>query len=262
MSTTRRTLLTAPLALTATAAAGSLVSTATGAATTTAARSHQSPIDVRPGLVRHRDDLDPLVLRYRRHVPVSVRYVTCDDPTTGGCQARGAEETEEVDVPEDAGYAVFRHERFQLLQFHFHTPSEHTVRGRHAPLEMHLVHQSSAGLRLVVGVLLVPGPTSEADRILRRLPEECAEPIEIPDFDLRSLVPARPRTLRYRGSLTTSPFTEPVLWFLTEPRTCSRAGIRAFQATFPDGDSRDTQPLNGRVLRADPGWEADLRLRH
>ncbi|GAA4692340.1 carbonic anhydrase family protein [Nocardioides nanhaiensis] len=259
MPTTRRTLLGAPLAATAAAAVSSTVPPT--AASAVAARPHQSPIDVRPGLVRHRDDLDPLVLRYRRHVPVSVRYVTRDDPDGGGCQARGAEETEEVDVPEDAGHALYRGERYRLAQFHFHTPSEHTVRGRHAPLEMHLVHQSEAGLRLVVGVLLLPGAPSEADRILRRLPQECDEPIEVDDFDLRSLVPARPRTLRYRGSLTTEPYTEPVLWFLTEPQTCSRAGIRAFQATFPDGDSRDTQPLNGRVLRADTGWAADLRRR-
>lgn len=254
MPTTRRTLLAAPLAAGAAAGASALAP-----APVSAALPHQSPIDVRPRLVRYRDDLDPLVLRYRRDVPVSVRYVTRDDPAGGGCQARGAEETEEVDVPDDAGVALFRRERFRLAQFHFHTPSEHTVRGRRAPLEMHLVHQNDAGLRLVVGVLLVPGPASEVDRILRRLPEECAAPIEVPDFHLRSLVPQRPRTLRYRGSLTTSPFTEPVLWFLSEPRTCSRAGIRAFQATFPDGDARETQPLNGRVLRADEGWAADLR---
>lgn len=256
MPTSRRTLLATPLAAAAVAVSSAARTVAV------AARPHQSPVDVRPGRVRYRDDLDPLVLRYRRHVPVSVRYVTRDDDAPGGgCQARGAEETEEVDVPEDAGYAVYRRERFRLAQFHFHTPSEHTVRGRHAPLEMHLVHQSRAGLRLVVGVLLLPGAGSEVDRILRRLPQECADPVEVPDFDLRSLVPARPRTLRYRGSLTTAPFTEPVLWFLTEPRTCSPEGIRAFRATFPDGDSRDAQPLNGRVLRADTGWRADLRDR-
>jgi len=259
--TTRRTLLAAPLAATAAVTVSSVAPVSHATPTTAATRPHQSPVDVRPALVRYRDDLDPLVLRYRRHVPVSVRYVTRDDPDGGGCQARGAEETEEVDVPEDAGYALYRRERYRLAQFHFHTPSEHTVRGRHAPLEMHLVHQSEAGARLVVGVLLTPGPASEVDRILRRLPEECAEPIEVADFDLRSLVPARPRTLRYRGSLTTTPFTEPVLWFLTEPRTCSREGIRAFRATFPDGDSREAQPLNGRVLRADAGWDADLRGR-
>ncbi|MFC5099631.1 carbonic anhydrase family protein [Kibdelosporangium philippinense] len=35
--------------------------------------------------------------------------------------------------------------RYDLVQFHFHTPSEHKFEGRHAPLEMHLVHSSAAG---------------------------------------------------------------------------------------------------------------------
>ena len=36
-------------------------------------------------------------------------------------------------------------ESFQLLQYHFHSPSEHTVGGRHSPMEMHLVHRSDDG---------------------------------------------------------------------------------------------------------------------
>ena len=28
-----------------------------------------------------------------------------------------------------------------LNQFHFHTPSEHTINGVHYPLEMHMVHK-------------------------------------------------------------------------------------------------------------------------
>lgn len=31
---------------------------------------------------------------------------------------------------------------FELKQFHFHTPSEHTIDGEYFPLEMHLVHEA------------------------------------------------------------------------------------------------------------------------
>lgn len=30
---------------------------------------------------------------------------------------------------------------YELLQFHFHTPSEHTFDGKHYPMEAHLVHK-------------------------------------------------------------------------------------------------------------------------
>ncbi len=177
-----------------------------------------------------------------------------DDASADGCSQRGAEETEEVDVEPGAGWIDYAGTRYDLLQFHFHTPSEHTVEGRHAPLEMHLVHQSASGVRLVVGVLLVAGRASEPDRILRELPGECADEIEIEHLNLRALIPANESTVRYTGSLTTAPYTEGVLWFLTAPKTVSPEGIRNFQTLFPDGDSRPTQPLNGRTLTADLRW--------
>lgn len=34
-------------------------------------------------------------------------------------------------------------DRFDLKQFHFHSPSEHTVEGEFFPLEMHMVHESA-----------------------------------------------------------------------------------------------------------------------
>jgi carbonic anhydrase len=43
---------------------------------------------------------------------------------------------------------------FVALQFHFHSPSEHTVKGRHMDLEMHIVHTYADGsLGGVIGVL-------------------------------------------------------------------------------------------------------------
>jgi hypothetical protein len=47
-----------------------------------------------------------------------------------------------------------------LNQFHFHSPSEHTINGVHYPLEMHMVHklfQASAS-----NTTIVPGNTGGA----------------------------------------------------------------------------------------------------
>ncbi|KAF9079339.1 hypothetical protein BGX23_004349, partial [Mortierella sp. AD031] len=45
--------------------------------------------------------------------------------------------------------------QYNLVQFHFHTPSEHRINGRHADAELHLVHRSPVDNSLaVIGVLL------------------------------------------------------------------------------------------------------------
>jgi carbonic anhydrase len=52
--------------------------------------------------------------------------------------------------------------RYALAQFHFHGPSEHTVTGKHYPLELHLVHKASDGTLAVVGVLIEQGAANPA----------------------------------------------------------------------------------------------------
>ncbi|KAK3833255.1 MAG: alpha carbonic anhydrase [Linnemannia gamsii] len=45
--------------------------------------------------------------------------------------------------------------QYNLVQFHFHTPSEHLINGRHADAELHLVHRDPKDQALaVIGVLL------------------------------------------------------------------------------------------------------------
>ena len=46
---------------------------------------------------------------------------------------------------------------YELIQFHFHSPSEHTVHGKHYPMEMHFVHKSPSGTLAVVGVFIEQG---------------------------------------------------------------------------------------------------------
>ena len=53
-------------------------------------------------------------------------------------------------------------QQFVLRQFHFHAPSEHTIDGKHAAMEMHLVHKTDAGQIAVIGVLIEPGADNPA----------------------------------------------------------------------------------------------------
>lgn len=247
MNIDRRTVLTLPVVAALSVAGAPAVAAA-------AVLPQQSPIDIRVRNIIRRRTLPQLGVHYSTDTAVSVRYVRRDETSVDGCSVRGVEETEEIEVEPGAGWIQFDGNRYELLQFHFHTPSEHTVEGRHAPLEMHLVHRSAAGVRLVIAILLVPGHSSEPDQVLRRLPGECAEPLEIEHVNLSALLPDNRSTVRYTGSLTTSPYTEGVLWFIAVPKTVSQEGIKNFQTLFPEGDSRPTQPLNGRIITADIRW--------
>jgi len=44
-------------------------------------------------------------------------------------------------------------ERFELLQFHWHTPAEHTIDGDEFVMELHLVHQNDRRALLVAGMV-------------------------------------------------------------------------------------------------------------
>ena len=53
------------------------------------------------------------------------------------------------------------YEVITLVQFHFHTLSEHTVNGEHYPMEMHLVHADADMNLAVLGVFIKEGQENE-----------------------------------------------------------------------------------------------------
>lgn len=143
--------------------------------------------------------------------------------------------------------------RFDLLQFHFHSPSEHTINGKQAAAEMHLVHKSAAGGLAVVGVMIEAGDhNASVDPVWSNIPSEegKTEPTSS-TVNALSLLPEDRRTTRYDGSLTTPPGTQGVKWnLMTQPITVSKEQIAQFRKAY-FGNNRPTQPLNGRVVIQD-----------
>jgi carbonic anhydrase len=141
--------------------------------------------------------------------------------------------------------------RFELVQYHFHAPSEHKVDGRHFPMEMHLVHKSEAGELAVVGVLIEAGAHNAAfEPVWSHLPDEPGEleHLEHVTVDVDQLLPRNRPSYRYRGSLTTPPCSEDVRWLVfAESVQLSQAQIDAFVALV-NGNNRPVQPLEGRKL--------------
>ncbi len=143
---------------------------------------------------------------------------------------------------------------YELKQYHFHAPSEHTIEGRHYPMEMHLVHQSAAGELAVLGALIEQGNHNPAfEPVWANLPDEVGEEVHHQQLavNVDDLLPVDHNTYRYRGSLTTPPCSEGVSWFVAvEPIELSANQIAAFTAIF-QGNNRPTQPLNDRTVFVD-----------
>jgi carbonic anhydrase len=253
VSHSRRSFLIGVPTVAAAAMVASSASTAVAAPSRAAAApSHQSPIDIRTRSAVDAPKLPELVVDYPQHVDLHVHYISKDAPgDAAGCTVRGPEETVEAEVPAGAAAVHVDGVRYELVQFHFHTHSEHELDGHRFPLEQHFVHRGPQGQTLVVGLFLTGGGGGGTlqDEVLRARVEECGPTKEV-TTDLRAALPHDLSTFRYDGSLTTAPYTEGVSWLvLRQHQAISDSAVAAFQKLFPQGNARALQPLNDRTVQ-------------
>ena len=140
--------------------------------------------------------------------------------------------------------------RYELLQFHFHRPSEEKIDGKVHAMVAHLVHRGADGKLAVVSVLLDKGlDNATIHAILNNLPEQTVKELEAPvTVDATALLPNDKAYYTFEGSLTTPPCSEGVHWFvLKKPMTLAASQIMAFFKIYPM-NARPTQALNGRLI--------------
>ena len=144
-------------------------------------------------------------------------------------------------------------ERYDLVQFHFHKPSEEAIDGRHYAMVAHLVHRNAKGDLAVVAVLLKAGADNPLiDQLWRNLPREKQheETFHGVLISPAQLLPANRAYFTYQGSLTTPPCTEGVRWFVLEtPVTIGLKQILTFGKLY-QMNARPVQPLNKRQVLA------------
>ena len=134
---------------------------------------------------------------------------------------------------------------YDLLQFHVHTPSEHTVDGSESPAEIHFVHRAEDSLA-VVGVFVEEGDANDGLNTWLQSIEGGDSSVE---YDVNALLPDQRSYYTYDGSLTTPPCSEIVHWIvMEEPITASSAQLDGFRDRHDD-NARPTQPLGDRTLR-------------
>ncbi len=146
---------------------------------------------------------------------------------------------------------------YKLSQFHFHSPSEHTINGKNAAMEIHLVHKNGDNLA-VIGILIEQGAEDNKafEPIWAKLPEKGKKEENI-KLDINQFLPKSQTTYRYDGSLTVPKCGENVKWIVfTEPIQMSAAQIGKFKSLVKK-NNRPTQPLNGRIVQTDRIAERD-----
>lgn len=190
----------------------------------------QSPIDIRNATPA---DLPPLELRYE---PVPLHILNNGH-------------TIQVDAPQGSQLVVGGH-AYQLVQFHFHAPSEEAIDGHRHALVAHLVHRDAGGNLAVVAVLFDPGALNETLRpLLDNLPAGAGAARTVDaSIDLTGLLPAPRGYYEYEGSLTTPPCSQGVRWFvMKETLPLSGGQLARFRTFYPD-NARPLQPSNGRPI--------------
>jgi carbonic anhydrase len=198
---------------------------------TCASGARQSPIDIRDGF---QVDLAPIKFDYR---PTGFNVI--DNGHT-------------VQVNLGFGNTIeAAGQRYELVQFHFHRPSEERIEGRAFDMVIHLVHKDQEGRLAVVAVLLQQGSAHPAvQAVWNSLPlEKNQEQISPVPLDLNQLLPADRRYYTYMGSLTTPPCTEGVLWLvMKQPVTVSPDQVALFARLYPM-NARPIQYSRNRTIK-------------
>jgi len=141
---------------------------------------------------------------------------------------------------------------YQLVQFHFHHPSEEKIDGHAYDMVAHLVHKDGEGHLAVVAVLLTKGQASSlVQELWDHLPKEVGKEETVPGLEVNAadLLPKDLGYYAFDGSLTTPPCTEGVRWMvLREPRELSPSEVATFDKLYHN-NARPTQPSNGRTVK-------------
>ncbi len=150
---------------------------------------------------------------------------------------------------DEMGSLTIENKDFELVQFHFHSPSEHTIDGKGFPMVAHMVAQAEDGKLAVLGIMIEGNGTNTLmDTIMKIAPQDEGEAMLDTAIDINQLIPEDKSIYRYMGSLTTPPCSEIVTWTVfANPIQISDEALAAYEAIYM-GNNRPLQDINGRPI--------------
>jgi len=147
-----------------------------------------------------------------------------------------------------------------LIQYHLHTPSEHTLDGEYYDAEIHLVHMDEHKHTLaVIGIFVKEGNELDYSEFFETMiheenHEHDHDETKFQDFDptLFSRELHSSEYFHYRGSLTTPPCSEGVNWFvMRDPIFASPEQLQRLKL-YQNHNSRPIQPVQDRRVEFYP----------
>ena len=148
-------------------------------------------------------------------------------------------------------FVAWGNQIFNLIQFHFHHPSEHLVNGKPYDMELHLVHKTPQHQYVVISVLFKEGMNNvHLQEIWDRFPKIINKEVGFHSdlFNPADLLPQNREYFHYFGSLTTPPCSENVNWFVFDhPIEISKDQIN-YLKNFIDHNARPPKNLNHRII--------------
>ena len=159
------------------------------------------------------------------------------------------------------GSTIFEDTHWDIVSIEWHGPSGTQIESEQAPLEMSIVHKSSAEGKqdqlMILSVLLQIG---EANALLGSLgwtvqlpPADKAQSRNViavnQKLDVSAALPKGSEYFSYMGSLVEPPCTEGVRWIVLQRYgTVSAEQVTAYRELF-FSNFRGPQPLNGRTIQ-------------
>ncbi|CCH00103.1 carbonic anhydrase [Fibrella aestuarina BUZ 2] len=142
---------------------------------------------------------------------------------------------------------------YLLKQFHVHRGSEHTLNGKAAPMELHLVNQDErTGAIIVLGVFLTNGPQNAVlQQVLANLPTTQDQPNVVAGVSINpaDLLPQNKAYYTYADSPMSASCTQQQDWFIFKNPVAISAGQEgAFAQKYPK-NNRPIQALGNREVR-------------
>ena len=195
----------------------------------------QSPVDIAPAKLLKAEWLEELRFAYK---------------DTKKLEVLNNGHTIQV-TPERGNWLNYDKVWYELKQWHFHAPSEHTLVGMNTEMEVHFVHAADANRLAVIGVMLKLGPDNEfLDKFWDSMPAEEGKKADWSgSFSILDALPDDRTFYTYKGSLTTPPCSETVTWLvMKQPMTVSKSQLEKFKAIAHGNTNRPVQPLYGRVI--------------
>jgi carbonic anhydrase len=171
--------------------------------------------------------------------------------TTGAKEILNNGHTVQINV-ENGNDITIDGKKYNLIQLHFHTPSENQINNKSFPLEAHFVHADKDNNLAVVAVMFEEGlENKQLAKIWANMPMKKDEKVDGKDKldNLNDLLPKEQSYYRFNGSLTTPPCSEGVKWLVLDtPLTISKEQVEQFSHAVHGKNNRPIQPIKARII--------------